>query len=175
MVVTCIIAHAGVGELAARSGDIFYRVLPLAYANFINYLQEANFAQVGIQTIDWVEALESMVEDTVSDVPTDNAMPCTCVPGVDYICPSCVYDINYKDVCHQTATEIISSIYMSLGQMTGVASQGKLMEASIVDNNTVSLQLYAAPAPVLMGAPLIFNPPAPMAIVQPSGAWNIVT
>ncbi len=173
MVVTCIIAHAGVGELAARSGDIFYRVLPLAYANFINYLQEANFAQVGIQTIDWVEALESMVEDTVSDVPTDNAMPCTCVPGVDYICPSCVYDINYKDVCHQTATEIISSIYMSLGQMTGVASQGKLMEASIVDNNTVSLQLYASPAPAM--APQPFITPTPMVVVQPTGAWNIVT
>lgn len=69
MVVTCIIAHAGVGDLAQCGGDIFYKVLPLAYANFINYLQEATFVQVGIQAIDWVEALESIVEDTVSDAP----------------------------------------------------------------------------------------------------------
>ncbi len=174
MVVTCIIAHAGVGELAQRGGDIFYKVLPLAYANFINYLHKDSFLGEPIISIDWVEALESIVEDTVSDAPTDNMYPCTCVPGVEYICPSCVYDINYKDAITQTATEIISSIYMSLNQMVGVANQGKLMEASIVDNNTVCLTLAAFPQQVIQQQPVVYNPPAPMAVVQPSGQWNIV-
>ena len=174
MVVTCIIAHAGVGELAQRGGDIFYKVLPLAYANFINYLHKDSFLGEPIISIDWVEALESIVEDTVSDAPTDNMYPCTCVPGVEYICPSCVYDINYKDAITQTATEIISSIYMSLNQMVGVANQGKLMEASIVDNNTVCLTLATSPQPAIQQQPIVYNPPVPMAVVQPSGQWNIV-
>ena len=174
MVVTCIIAHAGVGDLAQCGGDIFYKVLPLAYANFINYLHKDSFLGEPIISIDWVEALESIVEDTVSDAPTDNMYPCTCVPGVEYICPSCVYDINYKDAITQTATEIISSIYMSLNQMVGVANQGKLMEASIVDNNTVCLTLAAFPQPAIQQQPIVYNPPVPMAVVQPSGQWNIV-
>ena len=174
MVVTCIIAHAGVGDLAQCGGDIFYKVLPLAYANFINYLHKDSFLGEPIISIDWVEALESIVEDTVSDAPTDNMYPCSCVPGVDYICPSCVYDINYKDAITQTATEIISSIYMSLNQMVGVANQGKLMEASIVDNNTVCLTLATSPQPAIQQQPIVYNPPVPMAVVQPSGQWNIV-